>query len=41
MSGAHRLADQLQRQGACTVRHHEAGDLFTVMSYSDGSIRRV
>jgi len=40
MDGAHRLADQLQRQGACTVQDQETGALFTVMQYSDGSIRR-
>ncbi len=38
--GGHRLADQLQRQGACIVQHVESGELFAVVRYTDGSVRR-
>lgn len=39
MSGAHRIADQLQRQGVCVVKHYDSGDFLSVMTFSDGSIR--
>lgn len=40
IEGAHRLADQLQRQGACVVQNQESGELFAVVRYTDGSVRR-
>lgn len=40
VNGVHRLADQIQRQGVCIVQHQDTGELFAVLNFSDGSIRR-
>lgn len=38
--GVHDFAQQLHRQGACIVRHQDTGELFVVLKYTDGSVRR-
>lgn len=40
IDGVHRMADQMQRQGACIVQHETSGELFVVIQYTDGSTRR-
>jgi hypothetical protein len=40
IDGVHRLADQLQRQGVCIVQHQGTGELFAVLNFTDGSVRR-